>query len=39
MPEVTSKVVIAPGDTIKIALVTDLTGPIAPMGVDIQPER
>ncbi|MBN1680804.1 MAG: branched-chain amino acid ABC transporter substrate-binding protein [Anaerolineae bacterium] len=29
-------VVIAPGDTIKIALVTDLTGPIAPMGLDIQ---
>ncbi len=30
------KVVIAPGNTIKIALVTDLTGPIAPMGLDIQ---
>jgi branched-chain amino acid transport system substrate-binding protein len=30
------QVVIEPGDTIKIALVTDLTGPIAPMGLDIQ---
>ncbi len=30
-----SKVVVAPGETVKIALVTDLTGPIAPMGLDI----
>jgi len=30
------QVVIPPGQPIKIALVTDLTGPIAPMGVDIQ---
>ncbi len=29
------KVVIPPGETVKVALVTDLTGPIAPMGLDI----
>lgn len=29
------QVVVAPGETVKIALVTDLTGPIAPMGLDI----
>lgn len=29
-------VVFAPGDAIKVALVTDLTGPIAEMGLDIQ---
>ncbi len=30
------KVVVAPGDTIKVAVVTDLTGPIAEMGLDIE---
>ncbi|NDJ74734.1 MAG: branched-chain amino acid ABC transporter substrate-binding protein [Chloroflexi bacterium] len=30
------QVIVPPGETVKIALVTDLTGPIAPMGVDIQ---
>lgn len=29
------QVVVAPGQTIKLAVVTDLTGPIAPMGLDI----
>jgi len=29
-------VVYAPGESIKIAVVTDLTGPIAAMGLDIQ---
>jgi len=29
------KVVIAPGDPIKVAVVTDLTGPIAELGLDI----
>lgn len=29
------QVVVPPGEPVKIALVTDLTGPIAPMGLDI----